>query len=93
MSRLASGYSNNVNILVVRTFGSRSDILTDRAIDIDGDGSKEQTTVVTTEGAGNKIVQVVTRPAGASRSVVASTTEADGGSLDTEGNEHSEGLR
>jgi hypothetical protein len=92
MSRISAGFKNNVNIITIRAFGSTNQLVTDRAIDFDGDGEKEKVTIATVEGAGNKTVQTVTEPAGVRDSIVSTVVEPDGGSLDTEGNEHTEGL-
>jgi len=93
MTRLSAGFSNNINVIAIRAFGSTTQVVTDRAIDLDGDGSKEQTTITTEElGSGTKTRQTVTEPAGIGHSVVDRSTEPDGGSLDDTGLDDSEGL-
>jgi hypothetical protein len=92
MAILRAGFKNNINIMAVRSNGAVTDIVTDRPIDVTGDGVNEQTSVVTVEGEGNKVVQTVTRPAGVGRTVIKSTTEPDGGSLDDRGRDFTEGL-
>lgn len=84
---LNSGFTNNINVIEIRTNGAHSQRVTDRAIDLDGDGSKEQVTIAVTAGhaagtpsaPGGKITQVVTIPAGVARTIVSEVTETDGG--------------
>ena len=84
---LNAGYSNNINIIQIRTNGANMQRVTDRAIDIDGDGSKEQVTIVHVSGdaagtpsaPGGKTRSTVTIPAGVARTVIQTVTETDGG--------------
>ena len=101
---LQAGFSNNINILQIRTSGSSMQRVTDRAIDIDGDGNKEQVTVTggTRIGTSNKYNAPATVSAesgsllvgtdtGVARSVVARTVETDLG-VDVSGSEFTEGV-
>lgn len=84
---LNSGFSNDINIIQIRVGGSHSIRVTDRPIDLTGDGVKEKVSIVVTSGSavgvpsapGGKIQQVVTIPAGVARSIVSQVTETDGG--------------
>lgn len=86
-SALTAGYTNNVNILQVRTCGSSMQRLTDRTIDIDGNGSKERVTITFVSGGnpgtaaapGGKLRETVSVPAGFNHTVVETTREPDGG--------------
>lgn len=88
---LQSGFTNNINTIAIRAFGNKNQIVTDRAIDIDGDGTVESVTITTTERAGNKVKNVVTKPDGVARTVVDETFETDGG-INTSGDEFTEGV-
>lgn len=97
---LNAGFENNINILQIRTNGAKMQRVTDRAIDIDGNGSKEAVSIVVTAGdavgtpsaPGGKITQTVTIPDGVARTVVAAVTETDGGvSSDQSVSEFTEG--
>lgn len=97
---LNAGFENNINVLQLRVNGAHMQRFTDRAIDIDGDGDKEQVSIVVTSGhavgtpsaPGGKIRQTVTKPAGIARSVVSEVTETDGGvSSDNDVAEFTEG--
>lgn len=94
---LNAGYSNNINVIQVRVNGAHSHRYTDRAIDIDGDGDKEQVSIVVTAGhaggtGSHKITQVITKPAGIARSLVSDTFETDGGvELDSDVSEFTTG--
>lgn len=88
-SDLNSGFSNNINTISIRTCGTSVQRVTDRAIDVDGDGVEEQVSVAVTP-RGQKVKNVVTTPAGAARTVLEQTVEADGG-IDTTGTEFTEG--
>ena len=87
---LNAGYSNNINVISIRTAGTSVQRVTDRAIDVDGDGAVEAVSVVSTPKSGNKITNVVTTPTGAPRTVLEQTVELDGG-IDTSGTEFTEG--
>lgn len=84
---LNAGFNNNINVVQIRVNGAHSQRMTDRPMDIDGDGDKEQVTIVVTSGSaigtpsapGGKIRQTVTIPAGVARTIVSQTYEADGG--------------
>lgn len=84
---LNPGFRNNINIMQLRVNGAHMQRVTDRAIDIDGDGDEEQVTIVVNSGhavgtpsaPGGKISQTVTIPAGTARTVVSEVTETDGG--------------
>lgn len=89
-SDLNAGFSNNINTIAIRTCGTSVQRVTDRAIDVDGDGAVEAVSVVTTPVSGNKVVHTVTTPAGAPRTVLEQTVETDGG-VDTSGTEFTEG--
>lgn len=88
---LNAGFSNNVNISAIRAGGNLVHLVTDRAIDFDGDGNEEAVTVVTTLRPNGKVKHVVTKPAGAARTVVKQTNETDGG-VDVTGDEFTEGV-
>jgi len=99
-SNLNSGYSNNINTIQVRVNGAHMQRLTDRAIDIDGDGSKEKVTITHVSGdatgtpsaPGGKTRSLVTIPAGVARTIIQQVTETDGGvSNDFDVNEYTEG--
>lgn len=102
-SDLNAGFSNNINIIAIRTSGSSSQIVTDRAIDFDGDGNKEVVSVTPgTPTGGNTFNPPPTFSAeanssipgsnqGVARSVVQRIIETDGG-VDTSGSEFTEGL-
>ena len=84
---LTSGYSNNLNIIQVRTNGTTMQRLTDRAIDMDNDGSVEVVTLTHVSGhavgtpsaPGGKMRVTVTEPDGIARSVIKRSNETDGG--------------
>lgn len=88
---LNSGYSNNINVLAIRACGTQNQIVTDRAIDYDGDGSKEAVTVATTLRANGKVKHTVTTPTGAARTIVKQSNETDGG-VNVTGSEFTEGI-
>jgi hypothetical protein len=80
MPNLNAGFKNNINAVTVRATGTVSHVYTDRAIDFNGDGVKEQVTSVgTPTGVGNNVTFVVTRPQGAPRTIIHSDNETDGG--------------
>lgn len=87
-SDLNSGFTNNVNTIVLRGASTSVQRYTDRAIDIDGDGNVEVVSIVTTP-RGQKVTDTVTVPAGVARTLVDHTTETDGG-VNTDGNEFTE---
>jgi hypothetical protein len=71
VAHLQSGFSNNINIVTIRAGGARSHVYTDRAIDFNGDGTKESVTSVgVPTGVGNKVEQTVTVNQGAARTIV-----------------------
>ncbi len=78
-----AGYSNNVNRVTIRGFGNVTQSLTDRNVDIDGDGIKEQDAIIHISGhgavGGGKVKYAFSEPIGSSRSVIKSTVEVDGG--------------
>jgi len=86
-TNLNAGYTNNINTIEIRVNGSHQQRVTDRKIDLDGNGVKEQVLIVVTAGhavgtpsaPGGKITQTVTKPDGIARSVVSQKTETDGG--------------
>jgi hypothetical protein len=86
-SELNAGFENNINVVQSRVNGAHSMRYTDRAIDIDGDGSDEQVTLThvsghavgTASAPGGKTRTTVTKPAGIARSVIHEVTETDGG--------------
>lgn len=80
MSRsLNSGFSNNRNVITIRTSGSSLQRVTDRDIDFDADGDEEKITTTTALLGNNKTKTTVTVPAGAARSIVERTNEVDVG--------------
>ena len=84
-ANLNVGFVNNINTIQVRTSGSSMQRLTDRAIDVDGDGNVE---VVTISGFGTSAI--ITKPVGIARSVVDQTFESDGG-INVSGSEFTTG--
>lgn len=84
---LNPGYENNINVIQLRVNGAHMIRVTDRPIDMNGDGIAEKVSIVVTSGhaagtpsaPGGKITQVVTKPAGIARSIVSQITETDGG--------------
>jgi hypothetical protein len=100
---LNAGFSNNINIMQIRTSGSSSQRVTDRAVDIDSDGNDETVTVTGgTSAGGNKVnpPASISREtgslldgtnAGVARSVLGRTTEVDRG-VNTSGSEFTEGV-
>lgn len=64
---LNPGFRNNRNVVVVRTQGTACQKLTDRAIDLDGDGVKEGVTITLTSGHG---VGTPAAPGGVTRQVI-----------------------
>lgn len=97
---LQSGFSNNINVIQVRVNGAHSQRLTDRAIDVDGDGNDEQVTLTHVSGhavgipsaPGGKTRTTVTKPAGVARTVINETYETDGGvNSDSDVQEYTEG--
>lgn len=70
-ANLQSGFKNNINVVTIRACGSRSQVYTDRAIDMNGDGVKESVTSVgVPTGVGIKVEQTVTVNQGSARTVV-----------------------
>lgn len=84
---LNPGFRNNINVIEIRVNGAHSQRVTDRAIDLDGNGQKERVSIVVNSGSaigtpsapGGKISQTVTIPAGVARTVVSQVFETDGG--------------
>lgn len=84
---LNSGFSNNKNILVVRSSPTSYQKLTDRSIDIDGDGDKEEISITHVSGhavgtpsaPGGKIRSTVVTPQGFKNTIVEQNVEGDGG--------------
>ena len=67
---LQAGFKNNINTLAIRA-SARTQVYTDRAIDLNGDGVKESVTSVgVPTGVGSKVEQTVTVNAGSSRTIV-----------------------
>jgi hypothetical protein len=100
---LQPGFTNNINIMQIRTSGSSMQRVTDRAIDFDGDGNKEVVTLTPgVPAGGNKFNPPATVSgetgsllggdnAGVARSVVQEVTETDLG-VNTTGEEFTEGV-
>lgn len=89
---LQAGFVNNFNTICIRTSGSSQQLVTDRKIDVNGDGVKEQITVVSGTAVsntpnGNKMKPpsepddnpVYYEIEGIARSVIKKPTETDGG--------------
>jgi hypothetical protein len=100
-TNLNPGFHNNKNILVVRTGGSSVQKLTDRPIDIDGDGDKESITITHVSGhaagtpsaPGGKIRETVTTPNGFKNTIVQIHVETDGGvHTNSDADEFTEGV-
>lgn len=86
-TNLNAGFANNINVIQIRVHGAHMQRVTDRAIDLDGDGNKEQVTIAHVSGhavgtpsaPGGKIRNTVTIPNGTARTIVSEVTETDGG--------------
>jgi len=86
-TNLNPGYQNDINVIQLRVNGAHMIRVTDRPIDLNGDGNVEKVSIVVTSGhavgtpsaPGGKITQTVTQPAGIARSIVSQITETDGG--------------
>lgn len=98
---LNDGYRNNINVIQIRVNGAHSQRLTDRTIDIDGDGEKESVTINHVSGhgvgipsaPGGKVRNTTTVPAGYARTIISEVTETDGGVADDfDVNEYTEGV-
>ena len=84
---LNPGFLNNINVIQIRVNGAHMQRVTDRAIDIDGDGDKEKVTITHVSGdatgtpssPGGKVRNIVIIPAGSARTVVSEVSETDGG--------------
>lgn len=84
---LNPGFENNVNVIEIRVDGCHQYRVTDRPIDIDGDGDQETVTITHVSGdatgtpsaPGGKIRNTVTIPAGVARTIVSQSYETDGG--------------
>lgn len=68
---LNAGFHNNINTIQIRTSGTSSQRVTDRAIDFDGNGVKEQNSATAP--------QYSATPQGVARTIIASEVETDGG--------------
>jgi hypothetical protein len=69
-ANLQSGFHNNINVVTIRG-NARSFVHTDRAIDFNGDGTKESVTSVgAPTDTGAKVQQTVTVNQGSARTVV-----------------------
>ncbi len=92
-SDLQSGFVNNINGITIRHDGRGIQRVTDRAIDFDGDGNKEQATLTHVSGhaggSGGKIQFTLTEPTGVARSKIKEVTETN--DVDTSGNESTAG--
>lgn len=92
---LQAGFSNNVNVVAIRAQATTDHIYTDRAIDLDGDGTIESVTETHVSGhapaGGGKVRTTITKPDGIARSVVSRTTETDSG-VNISGSEFTEGV-
>jgi hypothetical protein len=100
-SSLNAGFTNNINILAVRANSTVTQKLTDRSVDLDGDGNKEAITIThvsghaegTASAPGGRIVQTVVTPAGFKNTVMESVVETDGGvHTDEDVSQFTEGL-
>jgi hypothetical protein len=100
-TNLNSGFTNNINVIQIRTNGAHGIRVTDRAIDFNGDGEVEKVTITHTSGhaagtpsaPGGKIKNTINKPVGIARSIISEVTETDGGvNLDTNVSEFSEGV-
>lgn len=100
-TNLNPGYTNNINTIQIRTAGNKSQRVTDRPIDVTGDGNEEQVTITHVSGEavgtpsapGGVTRSTVTIPAGSARTVIAETTEQDGGvHTDSDVTENTEGV-
>lgn len=97
-TNLNSGFTNNINTIQIRTSGSSSQRVTDRAIDTDGDGNKQAVTITPgTPAGGNKLNPpslanggILHDLEGIARSVIKTDVETDGG-VDVTGSEYTEG--
>lgn len=86
-SALNAGFVNNINIIQIRTNGANMFRVTDRSIDINGDGVKERVTVALVSGGspgtpsapGGVAKETFTVPAGFNHTVVRTIFETDGG--------------
>jgi len=84
---LNAGYSNDINIVQIRTDGASMQRCTDRPIDTNANGTVEKTSIVARTGhavgtpsaPGGKIRNTITIPAGVARTVIAQKFETDGG--------------
>ena len=99
-TNLNPGFSNDINIIQIRVDGAHMHRVTDRPIDIDGDGDKEQVTIVHDSGSavgtpsapGGKVRSHAVIPAGSARTIVDEVTEKDGGiNLDRDVSQFTEG--
>jgi hypothetical protein len=98
---LTAGYKNNINTIQIRTSGSGMQRVTDRRIDIDGDGDLEYISVVhvsghaagTPEAPGGKKTNTTTIHDGFSRTVIQTVVESDGGvTTDANVSEYTKGV-
>lgn len=94
------GFINNNNVIVVRTMGVSTQKLTDRSIDLDGDGNKEEITVThvsgdavgTASAPGGKVKTTVVTPDGFKNTIIERTVETDGGLTGRNASEFTEGV-
>lgn len=99
-SDLNSGFQNNKNIITVRASATSTQKLTDRSIDLDGDGEKEQISIThisghavgTPSAPGGKIRETVVTPAGFKNTIVEQPVESDGGVTANDAAEFTEGV-
>lgn len=75
MAQLNSGFENNINTITLRSSGSTTQTVTDRAIDYDGDGDVETVSVTVTPRGGNKTKTTYVINPGAPKSIVQQTFE------------------
>jgi len=95
---LNSGFTNNINVIQMRTSGSSMQRSTDRAVDTDGNGAVEKAVFTVTSGGGvgtpsapgGKMMYTVTSPDGIAGSTVERVYETDGG-IDITGTIFTEG--
>lgn len=86
-TNLNAGYTNNINTIEIRVNGAHQQRVTDRKIDLDGNGTKESVTITHVSGhavgtpsaPGGKVRTSVSIPAGVARTIVSQVYETDGG--------------
>ena len=101
-TNLNPGFTNNINIIELRSDGGSLMKLTDRKIDFDGDGAEEVVTITHVSGSaigtpsapGGKVRSFATIPSGVARSVIERVVEPDHGvNLDLNVSEFTEGVQ